>query len=298
MTEPPRQVPNRVYLLLGFMVFVWSMNFAVAKLALKEFPALLLGSLRFTVAGAILFVVYLWRRRSGKTQPVERDEFWKLLGIGLVGVGLNQITFLLGLTRTSVGHASILICVTPVIVLLLSSWIGHEHLSHRKFLGFGLAVSGILVLQGRALLTGHGSMLGDLFVVLAATTFSIFTVGGKHMRHQFDSVTMMTFAYTGSGVVLFPVTYWLGSQFAFEKVSWLGWAAVLYMAVFPSIVAYLIFYHALRYLSSSRLSMLSYLQPFLATLFAIPLLGEKVTASLVAGGMLVIAGVWWSERTA
>ena len=102
--------------------------------------------------------------------------------------------------------------------------------------------------------------------------------------------------YAGCTVILSPVTLWLAAHFDFGRVSWKGWACVMYMAVFPSVVAYLIFYHALRYMPSSQVSRLAYLQPFFATALAVPLLGEKVTASLVTGGVLVLAGVFWAER--
>jgi DME family drug/metabolite transporter len=68
------------------------------------------------------------------------------------------------------------------------------------------------------------------------------------------------------------------------------------MVLFPSVVCYLIFYYALRHMAASRLVALAYLQPLLATLMAIVLLGERVTPAVGAGGALVLAGVWVAER--
>jgi drug/metabolite transporter (DMT)-like permease len=278
------------------MVFVWSINFVVAKYALREFPPLVLGALRFSVAGVLIAPVYVWRQRKLDRPLWAGEESWKLLALGLLGIGLNQLIFLYGLVRTSVAHAAFLIALTPMMVLLLSSWIGHERITPGKLVGLGTAVAGVGVLQGRALLGGHGSSLGDLCVIGASITFALFTVFSKSLRGQFDSLTSTTFAFAGSSVALAPVTLWLLAISSLEAVSVNGWLSVLFMAIFPSLVAYLIFHHALKYLAPSRVSMLAYLQPILATAFGVVLLGEHVTASLVTAGALVLAGVLVAER--
>lgn len=298
MSDSHRATPRRVWALLGLMVFLWSINFVVAKYALRDFPLLLLGALRFTVAGALILPVFLHSRLRAVMPALRNGWKWKLLGLGLLGVGANQLTFLLGLTHTSVAHAALIIALTPILVLFLSSWVGHESLTRNKVVGLAMAVSGVLLLQLQSLLTGHASPLGDFFVFLAALTFALFTVWGKSVRQQFDGLTINTFAYVGSGVVLLPITVWAGWSFNFFGVSPRGWFSLFYMALFPSLVAYMIYYHALRYLSPSRIASVGYLQPFLATLFAVPLLGERITASLVGGGVLVLAGVFWAERRA
>ncbi len=285
---------RRLHWLLALMVFVWSVNFVVAKNALSEFTPLMLGALRFTFGGLFVLPIYLWSKRA---EPKPRFTFsWKVIAIGVLGVGFNQLLFLLGLVRTTVAHAAILIAMTPAMVLLLSAWVGHERITRTKLVGLGLALGGVAVLQGRTLFGGQGSMVGDLFVLAAGLTFAIYTVVGKEIRQRYDGLTMTTLAYVGSTAILSPVTLWLAANFDFGQVTWIGWASVFYMAVFPSVVAYLIFYHALHYMPSSQVSRLAYLQPFFATALAVPLLGEKVTASLVTGGALVLAGVFWAER--
>jgi len=132
--------------------------------------------------------------------------------------------------------------------------------------------------------------------LLAAFTFAIYTVAGKQIRGRYDGLTMTTLAYASSAAVLSPITLWLAANFDFTKVTWAGWVSIVYIATFPSVIAYLIFYHALRFMPSTQLSRLTYLQPFIATAVAVPLLGEKVTASLVTGGALVLAGVFVTER--
>lgn len=280
------------------MIFLWSSNFVVAKYALREIPPLLLGALRFTVAGLVILPWFVWRRMQASEPLKLKGDVLKLLLLGICGVGANQTTFLLGLGRTSVAHAALILALTPMLVLFLSSWVGHERLTRNKIVGLCIAISGIAALQVRSFLTGHASPVGDLFIFLASATFAMFTVGGKSVRQHFDGLTINTFAYVGSGIALSPVTMWAAWEFPLASVSATGWLSILYMAVFPSVVSYMIYYHALQYMAPSRVASLGYLQPILATMFAVPLLGEKITLSLVLGGCLVLLGVFWAERRA
>ncbi|MCC6589156.1 MAG: EamA family transporter [Bryobacterales bacterium] len=280
------------------MIFLWSSNFVVAKYALREIPPLLLGALRFTAAGLVILPWFVWKRMQSSEPLKLKGELLKLILLGICGVGANQTTFLLGLERTSVAHAALILALTPMLVLFLSSWVGHERLTRNKIVGLCIAISGIAALQLRSFLTGHASPLGDFFIFLASATFALFTVGGKSVRQHFDGLTINTFAYVGSGIALSPITMWAAWEFPLASVSATSWLSVLYMAVFPSVVSYMIYYHALHYMAPSRVASLGYLQPILATMFAVPLLGEKITWPLVSGGCLVLLGVFWAERRA
>jgi drug/metabolite transporter (DMT)-like permease len=158
----------------------------------------------------------------------------------------------------------------------------------------GLCLCGVGVLNGFN--TGrHATLLGNFIVFLSAASFAAFTILGKRATRQHSSLTVTTFAYTGSAIGLAPVTLWFWPRFAFH-VSTGAWVSVIFMALFPALIAYLIYYYALTYIPASRLSQFTYLQPLLATLMAVPLLGEHLTASVLAGGALVLGGVWVAER--
>ena len=105
-----------------------------------------------------------------------------------------------------------------------------------------------------------------------------------------------TFAYAGSAIAMLPITLGYSANFSFQRVTWMGWTSLLYMAIFPSVVCYSIYYYALTHAPASRISAFSYLQPLLAMLMAIVLLGERPTAAFVSGGALVLVGVFLAER--
>ena len=162
--------------------------------------------------------------------------------------------------------------------------------------GMLVAISGIVALQlGRT--GGRGPTLaGDLIVLLSGSVFALYAVFGKSLTSRYGSLTANTFAYTGGAVVMLPLALWQANTFDLSRVSAAAWAAVVYMAVFSAVLAYMIFYYALERLPASRVSALSYLQPVLATVLAALILGETPGAGFAVACALVLAGVFLTER--
>lgn len=298
MNDGAKTAPShwRLYSLIGLMTFLWALNFIIAKFAVRQIPPLMAAGLRTGLAGILILPIYFWERKTKGVAAWTKADVPMLMFLGMFGVALNQLFFVLGISRTSVAHAAIMIGVTPILVLAIASAIGQESLSAGKLLGMALALAGVVALQFSPSKGAVTSVAGDFFIFLASVTFAMFTVMGKRVVENFSSITINTFAYAGGGLFLLPLTLWQSVGFPFRQLSWATWASVLYMAAFPSVLCYLIYYYALAYIPASRVSAFSYLQPLLATLLAIPLLGENPTTSLVAGGCLVLVGVFVAER--
>lgn len=294
--EAGQRAPShlKLYILLGCMVVLWSGNYIVGKLALREFPAHILVSVRTTIAGVLMLPIYFAHvRKSGRTW--KREDVPMLVLIGVFGITLNQILFVFALSRTSVAHSSLVIALTPLLVLSLAALRGLEHLTVRKVIGMIIAVSGVGALNFSR--SSGATLFGDVLMLFAAATFTMFTVLGKESTARHGNITLNTFSYTGGAILLAPVTLYLVLHYDISRVSWGAWVGILYMAMFSSIACYLIYYYALKYIAASRVSALSYLQPLLATVMAVPVLGEHITVPLVAGGALILTGVYVTERT-
>jgi drug/metabolite transporter (DMT)-like permease len=286
-----------LYLLIAAMVFFWSANYIVGKIALREFPPLLLVGLRILFAG--LFMLPVYATQTGRASWRKRDVPL-LIYLGMFGVTLNQLFFVVGLSMTSVAHSALIIAMTPIFVLAIAALIKQERLTWRKAAGMLIAFAGVGILNAIPPPAGppssQPSVLGDVFVTLAALTFALFTVMGKQVSLRHSSVTVNTFAYVGGALALIPVVIWQGRNFSYGMVSLTAWSSVLYMALFPSMICYLIYYHALAHISASRVSAFSYLQPVVAMLLAALTLGERITLPLLAGGAVIFSGVLITER--
>lgn len=294
-----RPAPALLYGAIAAMILFWSANFVIGKLALREFPPALLAGLRTTFAAGIVLPMYVWRRRTPKLflktgqQPPAMRTF---LLLAFTGVAANQLCFVLGLRRTSVAHSSLLVGMTPILVLLMAAARRMEKLTFRKLAGMLIALSGVAVLNAVPSKGANASLSGDVLTLCGASCFSMFTIASKRVISCVDSVTMTTATYVIAAVMIAPLTVWQSLPFDYGAVSVTGWASLLFMAAFPSIACYLIFNWVLTFIPASRLSAFSYLQPLFATLMAVPVLGERITLSLAAGGALVLLGVALTER--
>jgi drug/metabolite transporter (DMT)-like permease len=280
-----------IYALVGLMIVIWSFNFIVTKHVSAHLPGLFLACFRTVVAGLCIVPVYLRGR-----QAVPRADWPKLLTLGVAGIALNQILFVVGLGQTSVAHGAIITALAPVQVLLLAVIVGQEHLNTRKAVGVALAFAGVAWLQlGKSSNTG-ATLTGDFIMYLGTAFFAYFSVFGKAYTKRLGSVTVTGIGFMASAVAASPVALWSAQSVDFARVPWTAWAGIFYMAVFSSLIGYLIFNYALAHVPASRVAAFLYTQPIVATLMGWAFLHEPLTVALGISTALVLLGLWVVER--
>jgi drug/metabolite transporter (DMT)-like permease len=286
----------QVYAVAGLATLIWSINYIFAKWTLREFPPMLTSGLRTAIAAALMLPVYAWHiRREGAPRWTRRDRI-AVATLGVIGVGLNQVFFVLGIDRTSVSHAGIIVALTPLMVLCFAALAGQERVRIAQLFGMVFAFAGVAILQAGSAPDRQSSIGGDLLVFCGISIFAMFTVAGKRAANHVGPIVLNTWAYIASAIALLPVTLWSSASFDYGRVSWSGWTSLLYMAAFSSVIGYLLYYYALTHIAASKVSTFSYLQPLLAMGLAMAFLGERPSASLLSGGALVLAGVFVAER--
>ncbi len=296
---PARRPPPAalLYSSLVVMVLFWSLNYVVSKVALRHFPPLLLAGLRTMIAGAVMVPVYAFAAtRDPKHQPLRLADLPVLCALGVFGVAMNQFFFVVGVNLTSVGHTGIINGLGPILVLLIAAGVRQERITVGKAIGMAIALGGLAILErGRA--GSAATFTGDALVFIGSAAFAVFAVFGKSVTGRYGAVTVNAVAYFSGAILLTPLTVWQWRGFSLDSPGWAGWLSILYMAVFSSIICYLIFYWALRHIPASRVSAFQYLQPLFAAVLAFALLGEPITTALAGGGALVLAGVFVTERS-
>ncbi len=283
--------------MIAFMIVSWALNFVIGKVALREFPSLVLPGIRIALAFILFLPIYFWDRRVHNPQPFRREDLPKLILISICGITFNQFFFIAGLDRTSVAHMAVFISLTPVLVLLIAAAIGQERITAPKLIGMLAAMAGVLSIElsaGGA--RGIATPLGDLFGFLCTLSFAIYTVAGRDLGARYGSIPMNTLMHAIGAVTLLPIALAQRSSFHFSQISTTGWWSLMYMVVFSSVFAYLIFYFALMHIPASRVAAFTYAEPVLAAILGFLILGEPVTWLLAIGGLLVLGGVWVAER--
>lgn len=286
-----------LYALIGLMTFIWGINYVAAKISLRYFPPLLFAPLRTVFATAFLLPIYfLAKRRKPDSAPWTRREILTLAALGVVGITLNQVFFIIGISMTSVAHAALIISIGPVFVLILAALRGQEQLTGRKTAGMAVAILGVAALQFAPGRSTGASVKGDLLVLLASFLFAVFTIFGKEATLRHDAVTVNTIGYAAGALAGLPVLLWAARSFDFSSASAAGWGMLIYMALFPSVICYMIFYYALTRIDASRVAAFSYTQPVIASLTGLAVLAEPVTLPVAMGGAMVLSGVWLTGR--
>lgn len=274
----------------------WAANIVAAKEALRGFDPFALAQLRVLGAALLLGIIfYVWQRRH--PLKLRRRPWGVLVVLALSGVTFNQLFFVGGVARTSVGHTALLVALGPVMVLVLACVLRLESLTVTKFVGMLVSFAGVAVLSIRWAGQENGaSWLGDLLVLGASAVFAFYTIQAKKVTDQYDAITLNALTYGLGSLLMLPLggrsvlaAHW--SALTSREVWALG-----YMVVFGSVVPYTIYVFAMTELAASRVSGFSYLQPVIATAFGIWLLSEKLTWRVVTGGTIILLGVYLTER--
>jgi drug/metabolite transporter (DMT)-like permease len=242
--------------------FIYGVNYVVAKGLMPQViqPAAFI-LLRVVGAGLLFWIV-----RSVYPQRVAPADLKRLFLCALFGVAINQLMFFEGLMRTSPIDSSIIMVATPILVLVMSSILIGERITWRKIFGVVLGAAGAvaLILLSTTGATTGSSWLGDLFILINATSYAVFLVIVKPLMSRYSAITVMSWCFLFGLLLVTP--FGIADLFT---VEWTSLTPTVYFAlgfvvVMVTFVAYLLNTWALRILEPGIVGMYIYLQPLLA----------------------------------
>ncbi len=285
-----------MHLLMLVATVCWAANMVAIKAALRGLNSLALVQVR-VLGAASLFALGFAAWRGRPSLKLGARGWAGMLVLALSGVAFNQLFFIGGLARTSVAHTGLLVALGPVLVLVLACLMHLEALTAPKLAGMLVSFLGVAILTTGRVGQGNGSYWrGDFIVLAASAVFALYTIQAKRVADRCDAVTLNAVTYAMGAVLLLPFA---GRAFLATPWRALGpsvvWA-VAYVIVLGSVVPYALYAFALSDLSASRVAAFSYLQPVIATSLALWLLAEKLTWSIVTGGVLILLGVFLTEH--
>jgi drug/metabolite transporter (DMT)-like permease len=286
--------------LMHFLLFwgtvFWASNIVAGKEAVAGLGAMGLAQLRLAGAAILFGVLFLaWR---GRPELRLSGRQWLVLTVvAFNGMTLNQICFINGLAWTSVAHTGLIVALGPVMVLALSCLIRLEPLTLPKLLGMLISFGGVAILTlGGAEKGSAAHWPGDLIVLAGSVSFAYYTIQVKEIANRYDALTLNTLTFAIGSLLMIPFAARSVSNIRWANVTLAAWGSLAFMVVLGTVVAYLFYAFALTELSASRVAAFAYLQPVVAALLGTWLLGERITLKVVAGGALILLGVYLAER--
>lgn len=297
-TVSPSASGSGIWWILLTLVTAWSLNFIFIKIGIQVLTPLssnaplAVANARVIIAAVALALILLVSRR--RLRRLTWNDFGFLLFLGATGVSLNQFFFVNGLARTSVAHGALLLALTPITVFLLALASRQERLSVLKASGMGLAILGtsLLIRSGHG---HHATWLGDVLMILKVLAFAIYTVTSKHVRGRFETLTFTFYVHFFGTALLAPLSWHTLRHTHWTAIPERGWIAILYIALIGSVLAYTVFYRALKIMSASQLAALTYLEPVVTMIAGVLILHEHVTPQILAGGAVILCGVYLTQ---
>jgi drug/metabolite transporter (DMT)-like permease len=287
----------RAYAGAIFAVVVWGASFIATKIGVRQVSPLTVMWLRFGIGVGALAVAVAARREFAL--PGRRDLLY-FVGLGALGITLHQWLQATGLVTAQASTTSWIITATPLTMALVGRAVLGERLHLRQAVGIVLGTVGVLLVVSRgdwhALTRGAFGSIGDALVGVSTLTWALFSVYSRRGLRQHRSAPMMLYVM-GSGWLLGTIPWALrGGPAELGRLTPDAWMGILFLGLFCSGFAYILWYDALRALPAANVGALLYIEPLVTMVVAAVVLGEAVTVGSIAGGAVILAGVRIATR--
>lgn len=275
-------------------VVIWSANFVIVKATIGGTGPLTFTSLRYVVAAATLLLVLRWRTGSLRW-PSGYGR--RLFAMGAVGFGAYQVLWTLGLTQITAGDSALLIAASPVFTAMLAGFVGLDRLTAPKLAGALIAFGGVAIVIG----AGHelslgASLLGDALTLGAAALWAVYTVAGARIMRVVDPLPATVWTVVAGAIVLAPLGLLESAVAGGVTITPEAALAIAYSGALAAGIANVFVFFAIRLVGPTRVTASQFLVPAGAVLLGAVFLAEPVGLAQVAGGAVIVLGVWLTRR--
>jgi drug/metabolite transporter (DMT)-like permease len=292
-----RRSPFFPYVLLAIAVLIWAGNWVIARALRFDAPPVALAFWRWVVALVILSPLALAHVR--RQWHVITDAWRVLCLLALLATVFQHIPVYIGLSDTTATNAALLNSATPIMIIILSHVLVGERLSIGQVFGVAISLCGVITIVARgdiALLASLHLNGGDLWVLLATLSWSVYTVCLRWRPAQLDPLAMLwTLAAIGVAAML-PLYVWELSAGRAMHVTPATVAGIVYIGALATVVAYVFWNRAVQQVGPNRAGPFMYLMLVFTPLLAIVFLDERLHPYHFAGCALILEGIYLTAR--
>jgi drug/metabolite transporter (DMT)-like permease len=277
--------------LILFPIIFWAFAFPFIKIGLEELNPINLTIMRlFTTCAIFLIIVVFFPK---KFSPLHKKDIIPLFLLGFLGVVIYHLGLNYGELYMSASAASLIIATIPIFTVIFATIFLREKITKKIVVGIPLSLSGIVIIS----LTGTSSDPFEITYISAAVAVLIsalvgagYTIAGKKLLERYSALSLTIYAFLFGCLSLLSL---LSPSLITEAASltWRGWSAVLFLALFPTVVGYVLWYVVLEVKTASEISIFLYFIPVLSTIISYFLFQETITWFFLFGGALVILGL-------
>ncbi|GAA4110681.1 DMT family transporter [Aquimarina addita] len=280
----------------SFAALFYGANYTIAK---DVMPAYIepFGFIVVRVFGASLLFWFIsfW----GPKERIDKTDYFRIFAAAFFGVGLNMLTFFEGLSLTSPINASVIMISVPIIVLGLSTFFLKEKLTFLKIVGMLIGLSGafLIIVYGKGdQVTAANPALGNLLVFINAVSYAGYIIIVKKITEKYHPFTFIKWMYTIGFLLVLPFGY---NQLIDVQVTDIPVSIFLkigYVILFATFGTYICNIFAIRQLKPTTVAVFIYLQPLLASVFAIMLGSDQIDVIKILAAILICIGVYLATK--
>jgi drug/metabolite transporter (DMT)-like permease len=279
------------YLLLPLAPLFWSGNFIVGRAVRAELPPLGLAFWRWCLSALIVLTVA--RPHLARDWPIIRAH-WKILALlSICGIAAFNTLVYTGLQFTSAINGILLQSAIPVCIVAISYLLFRDTITLLQTGGILVSLVGavVIITQGNlAIFTQFALNVGDLLIIIAVLSYAVYSVLLRK-RPALHPLSFLAVTFTLGALILLPLYFWEHLFRQVMPVTRLTLLAVGYVAIFPSIVAYLCYNRGVELLGANWAGLFIHLMPVFGSLMAIVFLGETFRWFHGLGFVLIITGI-------
>lgn len=278
-------------------VIFWGASFVGTKIALRDAQPVTVVWLRFGI-GVLVLGAAVIRRRQFKLPPVRDLGYFAL--IGALGITWHQWLQSTGLITAQATTSAWIVASTPIFMALLGWIFFKETLNLLRVAGIFIAAFGVLMVVTKgdlqSLSLGQFGTRGDLLMLISSPNWAVFSALSRNGLRRYPAALMMLYVMV-FGWLFTTVLFAAGPGFTdLTHLTVNGWAAVAYLGIACSGLAYIFWYDALQVLPSAHVGVFLYIEPLVTVVVAGFLLAEPVYLAALAGGAIILLGVWLVNR--
>ena len=273
-------------------VGVVAVSFAAILIRLTEAPALVIASYRLTIASLVLIPIALAKATSGRIRLIRRDALLILLASAFLALHFGL--WIASLEYTSIASSVVLVTAHPALVAIISRFLWGERLSRLKVAGITLALTGVALINYGGLIFSQRAATGNLLALVAGFAMAGYLLIGGHLRTRISIVSYLAIIYTLSAVMLLVTTIICGqSLFGYSANTYL---MPVLLAIIPQLIGHSSLNMAVRLIPVTLVSVAILGEPVGATILAFLILGEAPSINEMAGGLLILLGIFTVVR--
>ena len=277
------------YLLILLAVIFWGISFVATKIVLTELDPVTIIALRIILASVLLLIIAIITKRSFKINLKNHGSILILACVAVFHLWI-QIT---GLKYTTATNTGWIIGTAPIFMALLGIIFFKEKINLVQGAGILIAMFGLLFLFGKGDITDIDPIQnkGDLLVLASAFTWGVYSMVNKKITLSYSPLMTILYLFIMMSIIIIPVNL---NDTVIESVvhlSTIGWISILFLGLFCSGIAYVIWAYSLRDIDSAKVGAFLYFEPLITVAAAWILLQESVTILMLLSGIIITFGV-------